>query len=230
MLEQSGDNAILQVVTSLLPPTSMFMLAAQFPFQSVDDAFDAGLKDIGGDADGSPAVRAVGKNRQHPHQGTGAVLVVCGRLSMVQQTDVELFEFDLRELRVMFFQDLAHGVVNRMHRPPAVCRHQLLLSEDLDQDRCFGNASERFRRLEIDLIVDLAAQDAEGLQIVIVFANGHEFERRPGAVEVKKNFFQISGHESLQILKVGPSTVSTLYPPSGKWLEDHDQNEEFSTL
>src|SRR3972149_1260513 len=74
MLGEGGDHAMRRVVTAPLRVASMFMLAAQFPFQPVDDAFDAGLKDIGGDADGSPPVCAVGKKHQHPHQGAGPAL------------------------------------------------------------------------------------------------------------------------------------------------------------
>lgn len=42
---------------------SVFVFAAQLPLKPVDDALDAGLKNVGGDADGSPALPTIRKNR-----------------------------------------------------------------------------------------------------------------------------------------------------------------------
>jgi hypothetical protein len=46
-----------------------------------------------------------------------------------------------------------------------------------------------FDRLKVHLIVDLAAQDAKGFQIVLTPPDRHQFKRRPGTLKPKKVFF-----------------------------------------
>jgi hypothetical protein len=40
----------------------MFMLATELPFQAIDNTFDAALEDVGGHADGSPALPIIGED------------------------------------------------------------------------------------------------------------------------------------------------------------------------
>ena len=45
--------------TSLRPPTLVFVFAAELPLQTVDNAFDAGLKYVGGNSYSAPPFAAV---------------------------------------------------------------------------------------------------------------------------------------------------------------------------
>ena len=54
----------------------VLVFSSELPFQSVDDALDTGLKDIGGHAHGAPSFRAIRKDREHPNQRAGASLVI----------------------------------------------------------------------------------------------------------------------------------------------------------
>ena len=84
----------------------MLMFAAQLPLEPVDDAFDAGLKNVGGNTDGSPPFGTVRKNRQHSNQSGRTFLFVVLRCA-VQQTHVELFKMNFGKLRVVLFKNLA---------------------------------------------------------------------------------------------------------------------------
>src|SRR5581483_4196081 len=173
---------------------SVFVLAAELPLQAVDNAFDARLENIGGDADRAPALLIVGEDRQHAHQRGGALLVFLLLRSAVQQAHVELLEADLGKLRVVLLENLPHRVIHRVHGAAAARRDQFFVAEDLDRHRRFGDAAQRLRRGEIDLIVDLAAQHLERLEVIFALADRHQLERSPRAVQAKKFFLQFFAH------------------------------------
>lgn len=83
----------------------MFVLAAQFPLEAVDQALDAGLKNVCGHADRSPSFCTVGKNRQDSDQGAGAALLNVAR-NAVQQAHVKLFELHVGKLGIVLFDIL----------------------------------------------------------------------------------------------------------------------------
>jgi hypothetical protein len=62
----------------------------------------------------------------------------------------------------MFFQDFSHRIVDGLHRTQTIGGDELILPEDLDQNRSFGGATYRFRGLEVNLIVNLTAEHAKG--------------------------------------------------------------------
>src|SRR6185437_9805697 len=80
---------------------SVFVLTAKLPLQAVDDAFNAGLKDVGGDPDRPPAFLIVGEDRQDAHQSGGALVVLLLLKPAMQQADIELLQPNLGELRVV---------------------------------------------------------------------------------------------------------------------------------
>jgi len=142
----------------------VLVFAAKFPLETVNDTFDAGLKDICSHAHSAPSVGAIGKNSQHSNQRAGAfVFVIPDDATMVQQSNVELLQADLRKLRVMFLQDFSHGVVNGLYRTSTAGGHKFLLSENLDQNRGFGGTAQRLWSLEVNLVIDLTTEHAKGL-------------------------------------------------------------------
>jgi len=54
----------------------VFVFSAQFPLETIDDALDAGLKDVGSYPHGTPLVGAIRKNSQNSNQRTGAFVVL----------------------------------------------------------------------------------------------------------------------------------------------------------
>jgi hypothetical protein len=137
-IRDAGSFLESRAPAHLNPIRSVFLLTAKLPLESIDDTFDAGLEDIGGHAHSSPSFSAVAENSQDPNQSRRALIVLIWRCA-VQQAHVEFFEANLRELRVMSFENLSHGVVDRMNRPAAVGGNEILFSEDFNQ---YG----RFRR------------------------------------------------------------------------------------
>ena len=70
-----GTNInLLRALLSLV-----FVFAAELPLQAVDNAFDAGLKYVGGNPYGAPPFAAVSKDRQIAHGRPGAALLIVGR-------------------------------------------------------------------------------------------------------------------------------------------------------
>jgi hypothetical protein len=51
--------------------------------------------------------------------------------------------------------------------------------------------------LKVDLVIDLATQDAKWIQVILAFTNGHKLKGCPGAIESEKVFLAISGHYRL---------------------------------
>src|SRR4029077_18010503 len=98
----------------------------------------------------------------------------------------------------MFFEDFAHGAVHGMHWASGPGGEELFFPENFDRDCRFGCAPRGFRRLKIHLIVDFAAQDAKGFQIVLSLADRRQFERRPRPVEPEEILFEVSRHRLLQ--------------------------------
>ena|ERR671914_2696760 len=95
---------------------SMLLLAPELPFQTVDDALNACLKNIDRDADGSPAILSIGKDAQDTNECAGAIFIVVLRRLVRQQSNVEFLQLDFRELWEMFFKDFAHGVIDCVNR------------------------------------------------------------------------------------------------------------------
>jgi hypothetical protein len=112
----------------------------------------------------------------------------------------QILPASLLKVGVMFFEDLAHGAVHGMRC--AAGGDKFLLAEDFNQDRGFRSAPDGFRRLKINLVVSLTAQDAKRLQAVFPLANRHELERRPCAVESEKS--------SLRSFAIGPPVISKI--------------------
>src|SRR5262249_11117091 len=139
---------------------------------------------------------AVGKDAEHAHRAVPAGLLLVGQLVAVQQADVELVEPHLRELRVMPLEDFAHRVVDRVHRSAAARRDELFFAEDVDHDRGLGRVARLFGKLKIDLVVDLALEDAKRLQIIFAPADRHQFERGPSSIQAEECLFEISSHGS----------------------------------
>ena len=121
----------------------MLVLATQFPLEAVDQALDAGLKNVSGHADRSLAFCTVGKNRQDSDQGTGAAILSVARAA-VQQAHVKFFEMQFGKLGIVLLENYAHGVVQSMNRAVAADGHQFFIAEDLDSHRRFGGRAERF--------------------------------------------------------------------------------------
>jgi hypothetical protein len=112
----------------------MFLFASEFPFQSVDDAFNAGLEDIDRDADSSPTIFSIGKYAQNTNQRAGAILIVFLRRLVWQQPNVEFLQLDFGELREMFLKDFAHRVIDCVNRAAPACGDKLLFTENFDQN------------------------------------------------------------------------------------------------
>src|SRR5262245_46382077 len=97
----------------------------------------------------------------------------------------------------MLFENLSQGIIDRMNRASAAGGDKFLLAEDLDQYRRLGRRPRRLRNLEIDLIVDFAAQHVKRFQVIVALANRHELEGRPSAIESKEVFLEFSRHDRL---------------------------------
>jgi len=72
------------------------MFASEFPLQPVDDALYAGLENVLGHTDGSPALLTVGKDPQNSYRSSDPQFVrVVRNLTVVQQSDIKLYQLDL---------------------------------------------------------------------------------------------------------------------------------------
>jgi hypothetical protein len=136
------------------------MLAAQFPLHPVDNTFDAGLENIDRHSDGAPSFMAIRKGRQDAHQGAGTTLIVVHGNPM-HEPNIEFLEAHFGELRIVFFEDFAHGVVNGVDGAAAPSGDKFFFAEDFDEHGRLGLSLQRLWGLEIDLIVDFTAQHSE---------------------------------------------------------------------
>jgi hypothetical protein len=82
----------------------------------------------------------------------------------VQPAHVELFQADLRELRILLFENFAHGVVHGVYCAAPARGRQFLVAKISIETRRFGYASERCGRLKIERIIDLARSTRNGLR------------------------------------------------------------------
>src|SRR5438874_8177588 len=89
-------------------------------------------------------------------------------------------------------------------------------------DFFFFQAEDGIRDLYVTGVQTCAlpiSQYAKRFQIILPFANGHELERRPGAIQPEKIFFQVSSHGFLRSEKRELRNATLLYLAGEKWLE-----------
>jgi hypothetical protein len=68
----------------------MFVLAPKLPFQTVDDALNACLKNIYCNADCSPTILSIRKDSQDTNQCAGAIFIIVLWRFLWQQPNIEL--------------------------------------------------------------------------------------------------------------------------------------------
>ncbi len=87
----------------------------------------------------------------------------------------------------MFLKDLAHGVIDGVHRTAAAGGDQLFVAENFDEHGSLSVAAMAFDRLKVHLIVDLAAQDAKGFQIILTPLGSTSVQKTPRHPQAEKS-------------------------------------------